>query len=208
MKLFLASEAKHPDTISKLDQFVGGLKGKKIAYIPTANNGENPYDEWRTDSSTWNYINTVGAEVTPVVLEEYRNNSVIELLKNKDIVWFAGGACGYLMYWVRRCEIDKNIDEILKDCVYVGSSAGSMVTYKDLSIADWYIGESEPGASLIPGFGLVDFEIYPHYEDHLYDQIKTLYKGKKLYLLKNGEEIIVEDNKITIVGKERIIAND
>ena len=32
--------------------------------------------------------------------------------------------------------------------------------------------------------GLVDFEIYPHYEDHLYGQIKKLYKGKKLYLLK------------------------
>lgn len=208
MKLFLASEAKHPDTIAKLNEFVGGLKGKKIAYIPTANNGENPYDEWRTDSSTWNYINTVGAEITPVVLEEYRNASVIEQLKDKDIVWFAGGACGYLMYWIRRCEIDKNIKEILKNSIYVGSSAGSMVTYRDLTIADWYIGESEPGASFIPGLDLVDFEIYPHYEDNLYGKIKKLYKGKKLYLLKNGEEIIVEDDKITVIGEERIITNE
>ncbi|MFZ3301234.1 MAG: Type 1 glutamine amidotransferase-like domain-containing protein [Microgenomates group bacterium] len=207
MKLFLASEAKHPDTIAKLNDFVGGLKGKKIAYIPTANNGENPYDEWRTDSSTWNYINTVGAEVTPVVLEEYRNELVIEALKNKDIIWFAGGACGYLMYWARRCKIDKNINEILKDSVYVGSSAGSMVTSHNLDIVEWYVGETETGGSVMPGFGLVDFDIYPHYEDHLYDQIKSLYKGKKLYLLKNGEEIIVEDNKITVVGEERVITN-
>ncbi len=207
MKLFLASEAKHPDTISKLSEFVGGLKGKRIAYIPTAANGGYSYDDWRTNSSTWNYINTVGAEVTPVVLEEYRDSSVVEQLKNKDIVWLAGGMCGYLMYWIRRCEIDKNIGDILKNSVYVGSSAGSVVTYKDLTLADWYIGESEPGASSIPGFGLVDFEIYPHYEDHLYDQIKSLYKGKKIYLLKDGEEIIVEDGKVTVVGEERIITN-
>lgn len=207
MKLFLASEAKHPDTISKLEDYVGGLKGKNIAYIPTANNGENPYDEWRTDSATWDLIKEIG-NAEPVVLEEYRDESVLDKLRGRDIIWFAGGACGYLMYWVRRCGIDENIKELLNKSVYVGSSAGSMITYKDLKIADWYIGESEVGASYIPGLDLVDFEIYPHYEDHLYDQIKSLYKGKKLYLLKNGEEIIVEDDKVTVIGEERIITNE
>ena len=207
MKLFLASEAKHSNTISRLEDFVGGLKGKNLAYIPTANNGEHSYDEWRTDSATWNLIKEIG-NAEPVVLEEYRDESVLDKLRGRDIIWFAGGACGYLMYWIRRCGIDKKIKELLNKSVYVGSSAGSMITYKDLSLADWYIGESEVGASIIPGLGLVDFEIYPHYEDHLYDQIKSLYKGKKLYLLKNGEEIIVEDDKIIVVGEERIITNE
>lgn len=207
MKLFLASEAKHPDTMAKLEEYVGGLKGKNIAFIPTAANGENMYDDWRTNSTTWNMVKNFGNSES-VVLEEFKNEDVIKKLLGRDIIWFTGGSCGYLMYWIRRCGIDKRIDEILEKSVYVGSSAGSMVTYKDLSIADWYVGESEPGASSIPGFGLVDFEIYPHYEDHLYDQIKTLYKGKKLYLLKNGEEIIVENNKVSVIGEERIITND
>ncbi|MEK7526626.1 MAG: hypothetical protein AAB546_04050 [Patescibacteria group bacterium] len=43
MKLFLASEAKHPDSIEKLKKFIGGFEGKSIAYVPTAANGENPY---------------------------------------------------------------------------------------------------------------------------------------------------------------------
>jgi len=30
MKLFLASQIKHPTTISHLDRFVGGLKGKRL----------------------------------------------------------------------------------------------------------------------------------------------------------------------------------
>jgi hypothetical protein len=37
------------------------------------------------------------------------------------------------------------------------------------------------------------------------EEIKKNYKGNALYLLKNGEEIIVEDDKVTVIGEERII---
>ena len=43
MKLFLASDAKYPDSIEKLRSFIGGFEGKSIAYIPTAVNGEEEY---------------------------------------------------------------------------------------------------------------------------------------------------------------------
>jgi dipeptidase E len=206
MKLFLASEAKHPDSIEKLRSFVGGFEGKSIAYIPTAANGENPYGEWKTDSATWNLVNTLGAEVTPVVLEEYKDSSVLEVLKGKDIIWFAGGACGYLMYWIRRCEIDKHLRELLNaGSVYVGSSAGSMVTASSLGVTEWYLGESEMGASIFPGLGLVDFEIYPHYEDEMLPEIKRNWKTGKLCLLKNGEAITVVDGKVEILGEKRIL---
>ncbi len=46
-KLFLASEMKHPDSIEKLKQYVGGeLAQKNITYIPTAANGEF-YGSWK-----------------------------------------------------------------------------------------------------------------------------------------------------------------
>ena len=93
-----------------------------------------------------------------------------------------------------------------KGALYVGSSAGSMVTGKSLEISEWYPADQESGAHFIPRLGLVDFDIYPHYEDSQLEEIKRLYKGKKLYLLKNGEEIIVEDDKITVIGEERIIS--
>lgn len=206
MKLFLASEAKHPDSIEKLKKFIGGFEGKSIAYIPTAANGENPYGEWKTESSTWKLVNTLGANVTPVVLEEYKNSSVIDLLKGKDVIWFAGGACGYLMYWIRRCELDKHLPDLLKNgSVYVGSSAGSMVTAQTLSVTEWYLGESEVGASLFPGLGYVDFEIYPHFEDEMLPEIKKHWNGKKLCLLKNGETITVVNDNVTVLGEERFL---
>ncbi len=201
----MASEVKHPDTIAKLKEFLGGFEYKTIAYIPTAANGETSFGDWKENSATWKLIQTVGAKVTPVQLEDYKNSSVIEELKGKDVLWFAGGYPGYLMYWIRRCELDKALPTLLKTSVYVGSSAGSMITSRGLSTTEWYVGETEPGASVIPGLGLVDFDIYPHYDESFYSQIKEHYKGKKLYLLKNGEEVIVDGEKLIVCGEERVI---
>ena len=189
----------------KLEKFVGGIKGKKIAYIPTAANGEEPWGTWKK-GETWNLVNKSGAIVEAIVLEDYKNSSVLERLKNKDIIWFAGGMCGYLMYWVRRCEIDKHISEILESgAVYVGSSAGSMSCAKTLDVSEIYLDEKEHGAGVIPGFGLIDFDIYPHYEDDLLSEIKKIWKGGELYLMKNGEAITVVDGKVEVLGQKRIL---
>ena len=204
MKLFLAAEVKHPLTIKKLEEYVGGFKGKKIAYVPTSANGEG-WGSWKAGGS-WELAQTLGAEVTLLQLEDYWNKDVIGELEGKDIIWFAGGQPGYLMYWVRRTQIDKNIKRILdKGTVYVGSSAGSMITGKTLDVTEWYIKENEYGAEVIPGLGLVDFDIYPHYKEEYLDEIKKHFKGKKLYLLKNGEEVIVEDAKVEVIGEERTV---
>jgi peptidase E len=77
-----------------------------------------------------------------------------------------------------------------------------MVTSRHLGTTEWYLGEGEPGASAIPGLGLVDFEIYPHYDESMYDEIKKRYMGRKLYLLKNGEEVLVEGEKVKVLGEE------
>ncbi len=206
MKLFLASEAKHPETIMKLDKYIGGFTGKKIAYLPTAANGEG-WGSWKNGGS-WNLVQSLDANISLIQLEDYPTSEILEKLENKDILWFAGGFCGYLMYWMRRKQLDKHLHSLLKKGkIYVGSSAGSMVTGKSLDIAEWYLTDQEWGASFIPALGLVDFDIYPHFEDGQLEEIKKSYKGNKLYLLKNGEEIIVEDSKITVVGEERIVIN-
>lgn len=211
MKLFLASEAKHPETVKKLEEFVGGLKDKKIFYIVTAANGEG-WGSWR-ESQTLKILKNFGVQVEILQLEDYWTGD-LPSFEDANVFWFAGGQPGYLMYWVRRTKFDLKLKELLNSGVtYVGSSAGSMVASGNLNVTEWYIGEVEFGAGVIPGLGLIDFDIYPHYQESLLPLIKENYKGKKLYLLKNGEEIIVEDGggssnvKITVIGEERIISN-
>src|SRR3989339_685438 len=210
MKLFLASEVKHPTCMKYLEKFVNGFEGKKIAYIATASNGEDGYGYWKNSSSFRTAVATK-AIVTPVVLEEYRSSKVIDVLQQNDILWFAGGYWGYLMYWINICDIDLHIKKLLASGkIYVGSSAGSNITGTSLDIAEWFRyspKESgfERGGSKFEGLGLVSFDIYPHYSEELYDWIKEHYKGNKMYLLKNGEAITVQDTKIEVLGEERVI---
>lgn len=203
MKLFLASEAKNPASIKKLEEYVNGFKDKTIAYIPTAANGQG-WESWK-EGGSWKLVQTLGAQISLVQLEDYTSQDVAQQIEGKDIVWFAGGMAGYLLYWIRRIELDKRLPSILRNSIYVGSSAGSMVAGKSLDIVEWYPMEQEIGASIFPGLRLVDFDIYPHYEESMLKQIKDNYKGNKLYLLKNGEELIFENQKVTVIGEERII---
>lgn len=57
---------------------------------------------------------------------------------------------------------------------------------------------------MIPGLGLVDIYILPHFEDTMMESIKNIYKGKELYLLKDREAITIEDNNIEVSGEKRI----
>ncbi|MDQ3099106.1 MAG: peptidase E [bacterium] len=196
MKLFLASEGKHPDSIEKLREFVGGFEGKSLVYIPTAANGDK-WNRW-IDGGGWNLVQTLGADITLALLEECTPETALEKISGKDILWFGGGRCGYLLYWIRRMQLDLHIKPLLDEgSVYVGSSAGAMITGSSLDIVEWYSGENEHGASVIPGLGLVDFDILPHYREDMDDAIKQNYKGDKLYLLKNGEEVIIDGSAIT-----------
>lgn len=205
MKLFLASDASNPNTIESLDNYVNGLRDKNVIYIPTAKNGQNPFGSWR-DSDTWKMLKK-NVNAKALQLEEYYNGLPLQIFKDTDVIWMSGGASGYLMYWIIKTGFDLLLPKILESSIYVGSSAGSMITGPNLDVSDWYIGEDERGAKYIPSLRLVDFDIYPHYNEKDYDQIKSLYKGKKLYLLKDGENIIVDDDKIIVDGEERIIEN-
>ena len=205
MKLFLASEAKHPESLKKLKKFVGdSFKNQRIAYIPTAANGEG-YGAWKGGESV-KVVKSLGANLTIVELEASNFADIYTPLKQASIIWFAGGQTGYLLYWLRRVKLDKLLPKLLKDGkIYVGSSAGSMPASKPQFVSEWHLGEPEPGASLLPGLGLVDFEIYPHYEEKLLPRIKKRWKKGKLYLLKDGEAITVIDGTVAVLGKQQVL---
>jgi peptidase E len=209
MKLFLASKIKDPATFEKLTEYIGGFKNKTITLIPTATNAENGWGHYKIkEDGTWKLIHSLDAKVQDILLEDYRNESVIKELEHRDIIWFMGGMAGYLSYWIRRCKIDLHLKRLLDSgTVYVGSSAGAMVVGQTLQVSGWNWVDDERGSEGIKPIGLVDFDILPHYQDKYLVEIKKKYVGKKIYLLKDGEEIIVEDSKIQVIGEERIITN-
>lgn len=204
MKLFLASEAKHPLSVETLREFMCGFNGKRVAYIPTAANAQG-WESWKLGGS-WNLVQTLGMDISLIVLEECSPETILEKVSGCDIIWVSGGQCGYLLYWMRRMRLEQHIKELLeRGAVYVGSSAGSMITGHSLDIVEWYPGEYEYGASVIPGLGLVDFDILPHYREDMDEEIRKSYKGNDLYLLKDGEVVIVDGDVIRLIGEKRDI---
>ncbi len=199
--------------MSDIENFVGGYEGKKMVYIPTAANGQELYGTWKSGDS-WNKVKALPLKVFPLVLEEVQDTKQLDVLDSADIIWLAGGYWGYLMYWMRRLKLDERIPQLVaQGTVLIGSSAGSGVMSKTLDIAEWWRYEAdeppvpEIGASILPGLGLVDFDIYPHYTEKLHEYITQQYSGNKMYLVKDGESIEVNGNAIKINGEERIISS-
>lgn len=202
-KLFLASQAKHPKSIEKLKEFIGeDYENKHVVYIPTAANGEL-YGSWKGGGSL-KAAKTVFKNLTIAELESTSTNQIIKLLENSDLIWMAGGYSGYLLYWLRRLELDKYLPEILDNgVIYIGSSAGSMVCARTQYSSELYF--DEPGTSVIPGLSLIDFEILPHYQEDQYDEIKKKWIKGDLCLLKDGEVVTVVGDKVEILGEERFV---
>ena len=208
MKFFLASHAIDPQCLPKLEDFIGGkLSNKSIAYIPTARHGERSDGSLGT-SETYKYLSSICPKLKVIELEDIRTKDVLPEFNEMDIIWFAGGYAGYLLYWIRRAQLDKALPDLLnKGAIYVGSSAGAMVCSKTQYSAE-FLGDEELGASLIPVLGYLDFEIRPHYTDDMYEDIKAKWQksGKgELCLLKDGEAITIVDGKVEILGEKRFI---
>jgi len=55
-------------------------------------------------------------------------------MEEADVLFFEGGNSYYLMEWMNKSGLTKILPELLKTKVYVGLSAGSMVTGKDLAL--------------------------------------------------------------------------
>ncbi|MCL5125296.1 MAG: Type 1 glutamine amidotransferase-like domain-containing protein [Deltaproteobacteria bacterium] len=204
MRLFLASEAK--DSFGQIEKFVSAPLGRcRVAYVVTASNGEMGYGSWR-GSETVQMLKNAGAKVTIIELENYKFVDPIANIKGNDIIWFAGGMAGYLLYWIRRVGLDRELPLFLGNgMIYVGSSAGSMIAGPTNHVAETFPGDEERGAAKIPGLGFIDFEILPHYEDGWLPTVKKFWKKGKLCLLKNGEAVTVVDSRVSILGEERFV---
>lgn len=127
-----------------------------------------------------------------------------------DILVFGGGNVRYLLEWIRKTKLDKYLPSLLKKRVYVGISAGSMVTAKNVSLSNADILYYEKTGSLknIKGLGYVDFEIRPHLNAEYFPKANISYLQKlakdtpnTFYALDDNSAIQVVDGKISVISE-------
>lgn len=211
MKLFLCSSFITQKIKPDFERFVGGLTNNpRVACITTAFNGYTELCVQRGESPDLSWFDYEDGFARKVLgwdmdLIDLRNLSVNDLsvFDSYNGIWIEGG----LMLPLIRAVYQTGFASYLKDnflkrnTFLVGTSAGSMVCAKSLDAAEWYIGEPEPGVTEFEGFGLIDFQIYPHYNEANLAEIEAARQSSEEYwLLKDGQAVAIDEKGTKNLG--------
>ncbi|MDO8145622.1 Type 1 glutamine amidotransferase-like domain-containing protein [Isoptericola sp. 178] len=127
------------------------------------------------------------------------------VVRDADVLLFSGGDAVYLSHWVRESGFADLLPE-LTDTVWLGMSAGSMVTTP--RIGQEFVGWQPPGEGDDSTLGLVDFSIFPHL-DHPNLPTNTLAAaetwaaglGGPAYAIDDDTAIVVADGAVEVVSE-------
>lgn len=213
MKLLLTSGGITNPSIAKA---LFDLVGKKpedtsLVFIPTASNVEMGDKGWLIDDlmdlKKQNFKSIDIADISAVEEKVWRPK-----FEAADILFFEGGNTYHLMRWIDRSGLAALLPGYLETKVYVGLSAGSMVTSKDLAlkISQIVYGEDLNETENISGLDLVDFYFLPHLNSPYFknlreDFVRGAVKGttEEIYVMDDNSALKVIDDKIEVVSEGR-----
>ncbi len=209
MKLLLASnDFQNQEVANVLAQLVGKeLSQTSIAIINEAYAMEEGDKRWNIEE-LGRVSKAVGGEIDLVSLLALDKTQVVEKIMSKDVIFVVGGHTDYLMSVFNKTGFTEMLPELLKEKVYMGSSAGSMVMCKRVSTSAYLqiYGEGDD-YGITKYMEFVDFAIKPHLNStelpnrtkEAYVKASEGYQGI-IYGLRDDQAIVVEDDSIKFIG--------
>ncbi len=137
------------------------------------------------------------------------NMDIIDIAKEEkadsfdeyDIIYVLGGNTFAILDKMRKLRMEKMIiDFINSGKLYIGISAGSMIVGPNIEISG--IGEeNDVGLTDFSGLNIIDFEIFPHFNDEEAIIIEEFQSEAdyKIQGLEDGKAIVVKDKEIKII---------
>ncbi|MFW2600607.1 peptidase E [Aliarcobacter butzleri] len=200
-KLLLASSFK--DVANIFADFEKDLKGKTVTFIPTASKVEKVVFYVNSGKKA---LQKLGLIIDELDISTASNDEINDKLRNNDFIYITGGNTFFLLQELKKTGADKIIiDEINKGKLYIGESAGAIVTSANIE----YVKRMDdvkkaPNLTEFSGLNVVDFYVIPHYTNFPFE--KTVEKiiedySSKLNLspISNKDAILVVDNKIDFI---------
>ncbi|MDN5058348.1 peptidase E [Aliarcobacter butzleri] len=200
-KLFLASSFK--DVANIFADFEKDLKSKTVTFIPTASKVEKVVFYVNSGKKA---LQKLGLIIDELDISTASNDEINSKLRNNDFIYITGGNTFFLLQELKKTGADKIIiDEINKGKLYIGESAGAIVTSANVEYAKRMDDvKKAPNLTEFSGLNLVDFYVIPHYTNFPFE--KTVEKIIEDYSLKlnlspisNKDAILVVDNKIDFI---------
>jgi dipeptidase E len=211
MKLFLTSSGITNKTLAKtlLKLLSRPFEKSHITFIPTAANIDKGDKTWLINDM--HNIKQLGFPSFDIVDIAITPKEVwLSCFKKADLLVFGGGTAAYLMEWMEKSGVTLVLPELLKTKVYMGISAGSMVTAKNMSLTSQNILYYEKTGKFNPtkGLGLVDFEIRPHLNSESFPKVRIDYLEKiskdnaaTFFAIDDNTAVQVVDGNISVVGE-------
>jgi dipeptidase E len=217
MKLLLTSNGITNKSIARsLRKLLGKPFSKStLVFIPTAANFSGEDKQWLIND--FNNVAKLGFEKINILnIDAMPRESVWRpRLEEADVILVGGGNAFYLMRWLKKSGLAKALPKLLKKKVYVGISAGSIVTGPSLKALQLYYGKETTGQS-DKSLRLVNFHFRSHFNSSDRPKARTKYLTKiakqlkePLYALDDNSALEIVGGKIKVVseGKYLIIKN-
>ncbi len=214
MKLLLTSGGL---TNKSIEKALFELVNKKpedtsLCFIPTASNVEMGDKDWFINDlkniDKQNFKSVCITDISAVPEEIWRPQ-----MEEADVLFFEGGNTYHLMRWINKSGLGKIIPELLKTKVYVGLSAGSMVTGPDLALRlSQIIYGDDMEEKNMDGLGFVDFYFLPHlnspyFPARMEENAKRVASeiSKKIYFLDDQSALKVVDGNVEIISEGKYL---
>ena len=180
-------------------------ESKKILFIPTATN----VDEYKKYIHlTQKVFEDFGYEVENFDISVFSEETVKEKISETKIVFISGGNTFYLLQELKKKNLISYLREKIENgLLYIGESAGSVITAPNIGYAD-IVDDKALATELndYTGLNLVDFYVVPHFEEEPFVEssrkVVELYKDKlDLKVINNKEVVLVENDEFRIRKK-------
>lgn len=212
MKLLLTSSGNTNKSIEKtlLDLLEKPFGDSSCVFIPTAANVEEDKSGWlENDINNFKKLHFKSFDV--VDISEVSKEQWLPIFENADILVFGGGSTEYLREHLKKSGLSELLPKMLEKKVYVGISAGSMVTAKKVSLPSenlLYYEKYGNVKKIIDGLGYVNFEIRPHLNSEYFPKVRIDFLEKlasdtkiSFYAIDDNTAVKVVDEKVEIVSE-------
>lgn len=178
------------------------LDDLKVALIPNAGIGTDKMQMSYVYLEQFTTINNM--YLKQLDIERWPKKLILDGLNKCDIISFSGGSVSRLLQAIDEINIRKEILALLRaGKPFIGFSAGAMIMSESTYFAEQFIGEPDPELAKLDPLGLVEFEVYPHFEPIMLPSIQSMLppdSNIEAYALTANEALIVTKGELLQAG--------
>lgn len=178
------------------------ILAKQVLFIPTAGNVEH-YVDYIDEAK--HLFQSLGFSIDILDIVNSSEEVIKEKIKQTPYLYISGGNTFYLLQELKRKHLLPSIkSQIDEGMIYIGESAGAMITTLDIEYAQ--IMDDKNLANDLNDYSalnLIDFAIVPHYGEFPFEEttieIVQAYQYKlKLLPITNSQAIIVNEDDYVV----------